>query len=181
MTPACARCPTYPIPIPFPLPDTPAPRKCEDGDAAAVWYRTPFQVAKAGRLFTALPQNSDTSTYRLRSELALAQMELQRGELASPFERLLGLRPDVAKLPALTVVLTYYATFGTLSRRRGDAREAQSAKVPRSSATQITRPSLDCAYSLRLADSRLRSPIPYFEGTPRPPSQSYWGRRGSGL
>jgi CHAT domain-containing protein/cytochrome c-type biogenesis protein CcmH/NrfG len=85
------------------------------------------QLAAAGRLFDALPQNSDTSTYKLSSEISRAQIEIQRGDLASPFQRLLGLRPEVARLPDLPVALSYFATLGTLARRRGDALEAQSA------------------------------------------------------
>jgi RNA polymerase sigma factor (sigma-70 family) len=85
------------------------------------------ELARAEKLFASLPQDSATGKYRLRSEINLAQLEIQRGETAAPLQRLTGLRQDVGRMGDLPWALAYHATLGGLYRRRGDAQEAQNA------------------------------------------------------
>jgi CHAT domain-containing protein len=85
------------------------------------------QLVRAGQLFAELPQNSVTSSYRLRGEISLAELQSQSGDFSSPLDRLNQLRQEVEQLDSRPLGLLFFTGLGKLYWGRGSKREAEDA------------------------------------------------------
>jgi len=81
----------------------------------------------AHHLFAALPQTEVTRTYQADSEIELARLEAERGNLGQSWTHLSTARAQLQRTTRYHTALNFYRTLGELQRLKGDHPEAEKA------------------------------------------------------
>jgi tetratricopeptide (TPR) repeat protein len=92
---------------------------------ASIEARSEFQ--HADRLFAALPQDQVTLSYRMSSDVFLANLELRNGNLDDSLARMVKVRSSLPRMADYLVPLAFYVTLGTLNLQRHHYEEGERA------------------------------------------------------
>ena len=87
------------------------------------------EFARAGTILGKLPSNDATQLYALDAAVSLADIELQRGEVAQAAARLAGVQARIATVDNYPIALRFYQTSGKLAQIRGQNNEAKQAFI----------------------------------------------------
>ena len=85
------------------------------------------EFERAHRLFVTLPQTEVTRTYQADSEIELARLEAERGNLGQSWVHLSTARAQLPKITRHHTALNFYRTLGELQYLKGDNAEAEKA------------------------------------------------------
>src|SRR5205823_5727915 len=86
------------------------------------------ELDKSSTLLNSLPLENNAIIYRLYSDIELATIEMQAGNLRQAEERLNLIRPDVEGLDqSFTVPRSFYKTYGDLLAKEHRIGEAERA------------------------------------------------------
>jgi CHAT domain-containing protein/tetratricopeptide (TPR) repeat protein len=85
------------------------------------------EFRKASQLFGSLPQDPSTETYEMDSEVALASLQADRGDVDSAMQKLNRVRTRLNQVADYHIAIEFHRTLGKLYLQKGDYSQAESA------------------------------------------------------
>jgi CHAT domain-containing protein/tetratricopeptide (TPR) repeat protein len=85
------------------------------------------EFRKASQIFGSLPQDPAIETYEMDSEVALASLQANRGDVDSAMQKLNSVRPRLNQVADYHIAIDFHRTLGKLYLQKGDYGHAESA------------------------------------------------------